>query len=131
MSRILGVQTTRDHFVRPENFDLKALFHNSFGIVQSNKPPITISVRFCGPAAGVVEERIWHDSQRLQWLPSDRTLFDSTDNRDALIATFELSELVEFKRWLKGFGDQAVVLSPDWLRTGIRDELLHAANLYA
>ena len=83
-------------------------------------------------AAAVVEERIWHDSQKLEWLPAEPNLFDRQNNEtDALVATFHLAEVIEFKRWLKGFGDQAVVLRPDWLREEIRQELLVAAAQYA
>ncbi|MDM8006392.1 MAG: WYL domain-containing protein, partial [Phycisphaerae bacterium] len=93
--------------------------------------PIEIAVEFRGVAAAVVEERIWHDSQKLEWLPATANLFDHEPDRgDSLVATFELAEVIEFKKWLKGFGDQAVVLRPDWLRTEIHDELLAAAALY-
>ena len=96
------------------------------------RKPIRINVRFTGPAAGMVEERIWHDSQRLEWISSDATLFEASgDGHDALVATFELCDAVEFKRWLKGFGDQAVVISPDWLREELRQELLQAAKRYS
>jgi predicted DNA-binding transcriptional regulator YafY len=139
ISRILGVQTTRAHFERPAGFDLEALFASSFGIVRSDRTPVRVSVRFSGPAAQMVEERIWHDSQRLQWLPAEQTLFErdqrpedtAADDHEALVATFELADLAEFKRWLKGFGDQAVILSPDWFRNEVREELLKAAARYA
>ena len=49
---------------------------------------------------------------------------------DALVATFHLAEVIEFKRWVKGFGDQAVVLRPEWLREEIRQDLLAAAAQY-
>ncbi len=132
VSRILGVELTRQTFVRPEDFDLEHLFRNSFGIVQREGRPLQISVRFTGPAAGMVEERIWHDSQRLEWIASEGTLFEPAgDDHEALIATFELCDTVEFKRWLKGFGEQAVVISPTWLREEIRHELLATAERYA
>lgn len=132
ISRILGVQTTRERFERPEDFNLETLFRNSFGIVRSEQSPVPVSVLFSGPAAEVVEERIWHDSQRLQWLPPEQNLFEPAgDDHEALLVTFELSDLVEFKSWVKGFGECAVVLSPEWLREEIRQELLQAAEHYA
>jgi len=36
--------------------------------------------------------------------------------------------VVEFKRWIKGFGDQAEVIKPTWLRDELREELLAAAK---
>ena len=49
---------------------------------------------------------------------------------DALIATFQLSDTVEFKRWVKGFGERAEVIKPDWLRKEMHDELIAAAGVY-
>ncbi|MGB2987584.1 MAG: WYL domain-containing protein, partial [Phycisphaerae bacterium] len=80
---------------------------------------------------GLVEERLWHESQRLQWLPADDTLFEQApDEPEALMATFRLANMVEFKQWIKGFGDQAEVLRPGWLRGEMRVELLAATRRY-
>jgi len=35
-----------------------------------------------------------------------------------------------FKGWIKGFGEHAEVLEPQWLRQEICEELLAAARLY-
>lgn len=131
VSRILAARATNNRCERPEDFDLEKVFQGSFGIIQSSREPVEISVQFKGVAAAVVEERIWHDSQKLEWLPAEADLFDhEPDKEDSLVATFKLAEVIEFKRWLKGFGDQAVVLRPDWLRKEMHDELLAAAARY-
>ena len=41
-----------------------------------------------------------------------------------------LAEVIEFKRWLKSFGEKAVVLRPDWLRKEMHEELLATAARY-
>lgn len=131
VTRILSAGPTKDRFARPEDFDLAALFRTSFGIIQTDREPIEVVVQFTGVAAAVVEERIWHDSQRLEWLPAEPGLFASQgDEQEALIATFHLAEVVEFKRWLAGFGDQAVILRPQWLREEMHRDLLAAARQY-
>ena len=132
LSRVRAATLTDQTFERPDDFDLGGFFRSSFGIIQASQEPVEIAVQFKGVAAAVVEERIWHDSQKLEWLPAEPNLFDRQNNEtDALVATFHLAEVIEFKRWLKGFGDQAVVLRPDWLREEIRQELLVAAAQYA
>ena len=84
-----------------------------------------------GTAAALVEERVWHESQKLAWLDAETTLFDEAPDRpEALIATFRLANVVEFKRWVKRFGNQAEVLKPKWLRAELHDELLAAARQY-
>ena len=82
-----------------------------------------------GAAAALVEERVWHESQRLERLPVEDTLFEELkDEPHAVLATFRLSDLVEFKRWIKGFGEQAEVLKPTSLRREMREELLAASR---
>jgi len=131
VSRVRAARLTDQTFERPDDFDLGNFFRSSFGIIQTSQDPIEIAVQFKGVAAAVVEERIWHDSQKLEWLPAEPNLFDRQNHEtDALVATFHLAEVIEFKRWLKGFGDQAVVLKPKWLREEIRQELLAAAAQY-
>ena len=79
---------------------------------------------FSGPAAALVEERVWHESQRVEWLGSEHTLFEELAGESRMLqATFWLADLVEFKRWIKGFGADAEVLRPESLRQELRDEL--------
>jgi len=47
-----------------------------------------------------------------------------------LQATFKLSDLVEFKRCIKGFGADAEVVRPECLRQELRDELRAALRHY-
>ena len=131
VTRIAQAALTTETFDRPAGFSLEQHLRDSFGITQVSGDPVEIEMRFTGPVAALVEERIWHESQRLSWLPAEETLFEEApDEPEALIATFRLADTVEFKRWVKGFGDRAEVLKPDWLRREMHDELLTAASQY-
>jgi predicted DNA-binding transcriptional regulator YafY len=131
VTRIQSATATAESFERPGGFSLETHFRDSFGITQTAGTPTEIVAKFTGPAAGLVEERIWHESQQLHWLPADDTLFDEApDEPEALIATFRLGNVVEFKQWIKTFGNRAEVLKPDWLRQELHDELRAAARLY-
>ena len=131
VTRVQLAEPTAESFSRPADFSLERQFRDSFGITQSDGDPVEVVAKFSGPVAGLVEERLWHESQRLQWLPADDTLFEQApDEPEALIATFRLANMVEFKQWIIGFGDQAEVLRPDWLRDEMRAELLAAARRY-
>lgn len=132
ISRISAATLTADVFERPADFDLAAFFRGSFGIVQARGEPLDIEVRFRGPGAALVEERIWHESQQLEWLPAPETLFEPlSEQPEELRATFRLANVVEFKRWLRGFGDTAEIVRPAWLRAEFRAELLAAADRHA
>jgi len=129
--RIVAAKATDKRFQRPERFDVAEAFGASFGIYQATGQPIEIAVKFTGVAARLVEERIWHESQRLAWLPTEDTLFEQdAEDPDTLVATFRLASVVEFKRWVLSYGSQAEVIKPDCLRAQIRDELLAAARGY-
>lgn len=131
VTRIAAALPTNATFSRPAGFRLEEHFRNSFGIVRSGGRPVEILVRFTGPAAALVEERIWHESQQTEWLTAEETLFEELQgDRTALQATFRLADLVEFKRWIKGFGADAEVLSPDTLRAELHSELAAAAARY-
>lgn len=131
VTRITSAALTDQAFERPADFSLEEHFRTSFGIFHASGEPVDIVVRFRGPVAALVEERVWHESQRLEWLPGEETLFEpQPDEPEALLASFRLANLVEFKRWLKGYGDMAEVVKPDWLRQELRTELLAAAGQY-
>ncbi len=131
VTRIAAASPTEQIFELPADFRLAEHFRSTFGIVQSEGEPVDVVVKFTGPAAALVEERVWHESQRLEWLPGEETLFEpQPDEPGDLKATFRLTNLVEFKRWLKGYGDMAEVVKPDWLRSEMREELLAAARQY-
>lgn len=131
VTRIAAAAPTDRPFERPRDFRLEEHFRNTFGIVRSGGSPMEIVVRFTGPAAALVEERVWHASQRTEWLATEHTLFEELDGeRHALVATFRLADVVEFKRWIKGFGADAEVLKPESLRRELRAELTAAARRY-
>ncbi len=131
VSRILTALSTQQVFDKPDDYQLEDHFRSSFGIVQNDGEPIEIEVRFKGAAAALVEERVWHESQRLSREAPESLLFECRQQEaDSITAVFRLSDLVEFKRWIRGFGDTAEVLRPESLRREMREDLLAAARQY-
>lgn len=130
-TRIAKAGATGRTFRRPSDFDFVEHFRTSFGIIRAGGRPMEFAVRFRGAAAVLVEERIWHESQRLHAPEREESLFGLAEEApDSVIATFRLADVVEFKRWIRSFGDLAVVLRPQWLREEMRLELLAAARQY-
>ncbi|OPX23256.1 MAG: hypothetical protein B1H04_03895 [Planctomycetales bacterium 4484_123] len=118
VARFLAVELTGDTFRRPPTFSLAAHTHGAFGVFGPGRFQ-TIKVRFTGWAAINVREHTWHPSQKI-----------IQDTKRGLVATFELSDTTEFKRWLLGYGRHAVVLSPRKLVREIREELKAALAEY-
>ena len=130
--RIQSAAGVSRRFDKPAEFSLEACFRHSFGITQTDDPPQEVIAKFHGPVAGLVEERVWHESQELERLPTEETLFESLpDEPDCLIARFTLANMVEFKQWIRRFGPDAEVLKPAWLRAEMHAELLAAAERHA
>ena len=129
IARIASVIPTAEAFEKPADFVLADHFRASFGIVHTGDEPVEVVAKFTGSTAVLVSEREWHESQQLAWLDAEATLFDEVpDEPDAVLATFQLGNTVEFKRWIKGLGAEAEVVRPDWLRREVRDELLKAVH---
>lgn len=118
VARFLGVELTGDTFEKPRTFSLRAWTHGAFGVFGPGKFQ-TIKVRFTGWAATNVREHTWHPSQKA---------IKDTDKE--LVATFELSDTTEFKRWLLGYGRHAKVAAPKELAMEIADELQQARDVY-
>ncbi len=132
VARIRDAVATSQRFERPDDFRLEDQFRTSFGIMQAMGDPVEIAVRFTGAGAALVEERVWHETQQLAWLDGENLLFErEAVAAGALVATFRLSDVVEFKRWILGFGPLAEVLRPDWLRREISGDLAQTAARYA
>jgi len=118
VSRLKGVQRTERTFEKPATFSLAKHTHGAFGVFGPGKVQ-TIRARFTGWAATNVREHRWHASQK--------TL---KDDGEAVVTEFELSNTIEFKRWLLGFGRHAVVLKPKKLAAAVGEELAAARELY-
>jgi len=132
IARVSSAKATHRRFERPADFDLGEHFRASFGIVHVAGEPVSVVARFTGSAAALVGERAWHESQQVAWLEADATLFeDAPEGAEEIVASFRLSSTIEFKRWIKGFGAEAEVLQPGWLRDELRAELQSAAARYA
>ncbi len=138
IARIIEASVTDETFERPEGFSIESHFRSSFGMMRSGEDVVEIVVRFRGRGAALVEEKLWHESQRLELPDEDETLFEQLTEDEsgpggaagAVLATYRLSNVVEFKRWIRSFGDLAEIVRPDWLRAEVADELRSAAALY-
>ncbi len=122
--RFQGVEMTSQAFEKPQSFSLAAYTRGSFGVFAPGKAQ-AIKVKFTGWAATNVREETWHPSQKIL-----RDCTDEGDGEDCVVATFELSETTEFKRWLLGFGRHAVVLVPKALADDIKNECRASCEAY-
>ena len=116
VARIKGLTRLDKTFDRHGDFSLAGHFQGAFGVFQTGKKQ-KIRAEFTGWAATNVREMQWHSSQKI-----------TRDAGDKVVATFELGNTVEFKRWVLGFGRYARIASPKALADDIRQEHIAAAG---
>lgn len=118
VARVKGLTRLEKAFDKPDDFSLASHFQGAFGVFQTGKKQ-KIRAEFTGWAATNLREMQWHPSQKIV-----------KDDGDRVIATFELGNTVEFKRWVLGFGGHATVVSPTDLVAEVRAELQRALGKY-
>ncbi len=118
VDRIAVAEPDETRFMVPADLDLDAHFAGSFGIYDGDQP-CTVRIWIAAARARYVQEKHWHSSQRLDPLPDG-----------SLTITFDLTSTVEVKSWLLGFGRDAELLEPAWLRSELSDEFHELASRY-
>ena len=118
VDRIRSLTPTASTFDPPASLDMEALMATSFGVFTGD--PVTVRVRFTPRVAGYIQEKIWHQSQRLVPQKDGAVIFES-----------EVAGTQEIKHWIMRWGKEAEVLAPERLRTEIRDEARAMAASYA
>ena len=120
VSRIARFRRTDDTFERPEDFDPQEHFRDAFGVMRGDRPAQTVVVRFSPARAHIVREREFHPTQTL------------TEREDGGVDyRVEINEPTEILPFVLGFGSEAEILEPGWLREKMRDEAGALADRYA
>ncbi|MDW8344652.1 MAG: WYL domain-containing protein [Verrucomicrobiae bacterium] len=118
LSRMRDARDTGKRFSRPTDFSIQKFLARSFGVYEGQQPK-QIRLRFDPSAAQLVQERIWHPSQRLRELPDG-----------ALEMTLELGGYPEVLRWVLSWGDRVEALEPPEFRELVRQTLENACGRY-
>lgn len=97
--------------------ELPALQDNSFGFFVEE--PFMAKIRFSGDIAYYIMERTWSRNQLIE-----------KHQDDSVTLTLEIANFREGLSWVLGFGENAVVMEPDWFVKEVRRALRHAARNY-
>ena len=100
LPRIQSVRLGRKSFVRPESFSIRAFLANAFGAYAGTKVE-QVKIEFDAVAAPYIEERIWHESQKLERQKDGR-----------VILTMQVARLVPVLSWVQSWGQHATVHEP-------------------
>jgi proteasome accessory factor B len=105
LPRMRKVRDTGVGFRRPGDFSISKHLGGSFGVFTGTGQH-RVRVRFSGPAARLVQERLWHSSQKIKTLSGEE-----------IEITMEVDGLQEVERWVLSWGEHARVLEPPALVT--------------
>ncbi|MCG8424188.1 MAG: WYL domain-containing protein [Proteobacteria bacterium] len=108
------------NYPRLTQYDPEERFGQSIGVFISDDFPVeTVVVRLTADWQLYTETHRWHPSQRVR-----------IDDDGRVCVELRARICPELKSWVRGFGPDAEVLSPDSLRTEIRDEVHQLSLLY-
>lgn len=110
IERIEHITLTDEDFQAPEGFDAEDYMQASFGVFQGD--PVEIKIHFTPAAAGYIQEKIWHPTQKL-----------SSQSDGSLIFQAQVAGLEEIKWWVLRWGAGAEVLAPPQLRKMVAREV--------
>lgn len=119
IERIEKVESTDLPYTIPEQFDARQQLSDAWGIWYSENDPTEVTLRFSRRVAHRVQETRWHRSQKIT-LQSD----------GSLIWQARVAELQEMLPWVRAWGADCEVLSPDQLRKTLINEARALAENY-
>jgi predicted DNA-binding transcriptional regulator YafY len=102
----------------PESFDPEELMGSSFGIFKG--APTKVVVRFDADVSGYIEERQWHETQRIDY-----------EDDGSLLLEMTVAGIEEVKHWILTWGSKAEVLRPSSLREEIVAECKAMVKRYS
>ncbi len=118
ISRINHAEVHEGNFTVPDDFNFKKVSNEHFG-VHWGQDTYKVRIWFSPGIAPYITERHFHPCQNIE------------KNRDgSIIFSLSTSHLLEVKRWVLSWGDQAKVLEPEKLVNDIREELCTACRQY-
>jgi len=107
VERITDIRITTETYEVPDDFDANAFLAPAMGIVVTEDVE-TVSLRFSPDVARLVEETIWHPSQRVE-----------RQSDGSAIVTLRVADTIELQSWVMGWGEKVEVLEPQRLRQDI------------
>lgn len=117
VERIIGIESTKEAFIPPDDFDAEALLNRAFGIIYDD--PITVKIKFSPDVACYIKERKWANEQSVTEQPGG-----------SIVLEMKTSGWFEVRRWILSFGPRAELLEPLEMREEVRQEIAESFAQY-
>jgi predicted DNA-binding transcriptional regulator YafY len=120
LARMDDARPTARRYAIPRDFDPDAFFRNTFGIFVGGSKPFRFRVRFSKEISEEVRELKFHPKQTLEKGPDGEAILE-----------LPAESLKEARRFVLGYGKDAVALSPPELVEELRRETTFLQEAYA
>lgn len=118
VERINAVEVLEEQFAYPDDFNPEEKLSQAFGMVYDD--PIDLEVVFSASQAKYIKERTFSPEQEI------------LENPDGSVTLrMKTSGWYDVKRWVLGFGAEAVVVRPEQMREQVIAELMDAKRKYS
>lgn len=122
IQRIKGLSVLNATFERPDDFQIGQHLGGSLGVWDHNEDgPMEVVIEVVGWMARIVQERLWHPTQRTKVLD---------EMGDKVELRMQLSNLEEVKHLVLSWGACAKVITPEELREAVEKEAVAIAQSY-
>jgi predicted DNA-binding transcriptional regulator YafY len=118
LDRIRNIEITGRRFTIPDDFNFTDFLQGGFGAYCGGVPE-KVKISFASEIAGYIEEKVWHESQRIIRNKNGSLTFEAT------VAVNE-----ELENWVLSWGSKAIVLEPESLKARIGREVAKMAVFY-
>lgn len=120
LARIEDARSTDVRYAIPRSFDPESFFRNTFGIYVGGGKPFRFRVRFSKEISEEVRELKFHPKQKLERGPDGEAILE-----------LPAESLKEARKFVLGYGKDAVALSPPELVEEVRQEIASLKGAYA
>ncbi len=107
VERIEDIQILDDTYFIPPDFDAIDYLSSSWGIVVDGEVE-TIRLKFSPQIARIIAETVWHPSQ-----------MQAPQDDGALIMTLKVTNAIDLRAWILGWGEEVEILEPEELRKSV------------
>ncbi len=120
LDRVQDIKITEKPLKMPDKFNAEKFFDNYFGVILDRDKVETVELKIKASDAKYIETLPLHNSQRIVKNSEEYTIF-----RYDIIPTFD------FKQEILSRGLAAEVLSPEWFRKEVIDDIKGMSSIYA
>lgn len=119
LARMETAKLTGERYAIPRGFDTEDFFRNTFGLFVGGGKPFRMRVRFSREISEEIRELQWHPDQKITLTPEGEAILE-----------LPAQSIKEARRFVLGYGKDAVVLEPPELVEDLRREIAAMTTEY-